>query len=55
MSKIHIVPDQQIQEVEAFLDKFLLGNESVNTNIVTTPYNTDLRPWVKWETPELTK
>ena len=49
------VPDQQIPEIEAFVDKFLLGKENINTNIATTPYHSDLSPWIKWETPDLTK
>ena len=49
------VPDQQIPEIEAFVDKFLLGKENVNTNIATTPYHSDLSRWIKWKTPDLTK
>jgi (4-O-methyl)-D-glucuronate---lignin esterase len=49
------VPDHQIPEIEAFVDKFLLGKEDVNTNIATAPYHTDLSHWIKWKTPDLTK
>jgi len=49
------VPDQQIPEIVAFVEKFLLGKESVNTVIATTPYQTDLSPWIKWKAPDLTQ
>lgn len=39
--------------VEAFVDKFLLGDESADTDVAETPYTTDLSPWITWETPEL--
>ncbi len=47
------VPSGQMPEVEAFVEKFLLGNDTVNTNIATAPYNTDLSPWITWTTPTL--
>ena len=47
------VPNSQIPEIEAFVEKFLLGNNSVNTDISTSPYNTDLTPWITWTTPTL--
>ena len=49
------VPEQQIPEITAFVEKFLLGNDSVDTNIATSPYHTDLSPWIKWSTPNLAK
>ncbi|MFO7445297.1 MAG: T9SS type A sorting domain-containing protein [Ignavibacteriaceae bacterium] len=50
----HCVPTEtQISEFEAFLDKFLLGIDTVNTNIAVTPYNTNLAPWITWATPLL--
>jgi hypothetical protein len=49
-----IVPDQQLPEIAAFVEKFLLGNDSVNTSIATSPYHTDLSSWIKWKTPDLT-
>ncbi len=49
-----VVPNSQIPEIEAFLEKFLLGDTTVNTNISTTPYTTNLSPWITWETPVLT-
>ncbi len=49
-----MVPDSQITEIEAFVEKFLLGNQSVNTDIATSPYNTSLSPWINWTKPTLT-
>jgi hypothetical protein len=40
--------------VENFVDKFLLGNTTVSTKISTSPYYTDLSPWITWATPTLT-
>jgi hypothetical protein len=42
------LPDSQRPEVEAFVDRFLLGNETVDTDIATTPYNSDLSRWITW-------
>lgn len=39
--------------VEAFVDRFLLGDETANTDVAATPYTTDLSPWITWDTPEL--
>lgn len=47
------VPSNQIPEIGAFVDKFLLGKDTTNTNIATTPYNTDLTPWITWTIPTL--
>jgi hypothetical protein len=47
------VPSSQIPEIEAFVDKFLLGKDTVNTNVATSPYTTDLSPWIAWTTPTL--
>ncbi|MCX6144746.1 MAG: T9SS type A sorting domain-containing protein [Ignavibacteriales bacterium] len=47
------VPSNQTPEIEAFVKKFLLGIDTVNTNIATTPYNTDLSSWITWTTPTL--
>ena len=47
------VPASQIPEIGAFVDKFLLGKDTVNTDIATTPYTTDLTPWITWTTPTL--
>lgn len=47
------VPDGQIPEIEAFVEKFLLGNDTVNTNIADTPYDIDLTPWITWTAPTL--
>ncbi|MDF7814966.1 T9SS type A sorting domain-containing protein [Hymenobacter sp. YC55] len=43
------VPATQQPAMEAFVDKFLLGNTSVNTNITTHPYPAlDYQRWYKW-------
>ena len=42
------VPGDQIPEIGAFVDKFLLGKDTVNTNIGDTSYTTDLTPWITW-------
>ncbi len=48
-----VVPSSQIPEIEAFVEKFLLGNDTVNTNFATTPYTTDPSPWIPWTGPML--
>ncbi len=48
-----LVPDSQVPEIAAFVEKFLLGKTDVNTAIETTPYQTDLKKWMPWKTPEL--
>jgi hypothetical protein len=48
------LPDIQRPEVGAFVDKFLLGKDTTNTNISTNPgYTTDLSSWITWTTPTL--
>jgi hypothetical protein len=43
------VPASQIPEIEAFVDKFLLGKENVDTNISTNPYpDIDYNRWFQW-------
>lgn len=43
------VPESQVPEIEAFVDKFLLGKSDVNTNIYTNPYDSiDYFRWFKW-------
>lgn len=48
------LPNSQRPEVEAFVDKFLLGDESADTDVAVSPYTTDLTPWITWDTPDLT-
>jgi hypothetical protein len=48
------IPAEQIPEITAFVDRFLLG-EDVNTEVATSPYTTNLGPWIPWETPTLTE
>ncbi|NLZ94520.1 MAG: hypothetical protein GX921_01685, partial [Bacteroidales bacterium] len=44
-----ILPDVQRPEVEAFIDKFLLGDTSANTNVEIHPYaDTDYEKWIDW-------
>ncbi|KAF0152457.1 MAG: beta-xylosidase/endoglucanase [Ignavibacteria bacterium] len=47
------VPNSQIPEIEAFVEKFLLSNAASNTNVATTPYKTNLNSWITWTTPVL--
>jgi hypothetical protein len=43
------IPNSQRPAIEAFVDKFLRGNTSVNTNITVHPYPTfDYERWYKW-------
>jgi hypothetical protein len=48
------VPSNQITEISAFVDRFLLGKDTVNTNNISdSPYNIDLSPWITWTNPTL--
>jgi hypothetical protein len=47
------LPDIQEPEVVAFVEKFLLGDTTANTNIEISPYDPDLSIWITWDTPEL--
>lgn len=49
------LPDVQRPEVVSFVRKFLLGDSTANTKVATTPYNTDLSPWIPWITPRLSE
>ncbi len=43
------VPAAQVPEIEAFVDKFLLGINTANTNVTTNPYpDMDYSRWTKW-------
>lgn len=43
------LPESQRPEVEAFIDKFLLGDFTANTNVAVHPYeNTDYSGWTDW-------
>jgi hypothetical protein len=46
-------PSSQTQDVQAFVDKFLLGKTTANTSIAKSSYNTDLTSWITWTTPQL--
>jgi len=45
-------PSSQAPDVQAFVDKFLLGKDA-NTAIAKSSYNTDMTKWITWETPPL--
>jgi hypothetical protein len=48
------LPDSQRPEVGAFVEKFLLGKDTTNTNISIHPgYTTALSRWITWTTPTL--
>jgi len=43
------LPNSERPELEAFVDKFLLGDTTVNTNISTNPYEyVDYTSWTDW-------
>jgi len=43
------LPKSQYPEVEAFVEKFLLGNTSANTNVTISPYpQVDYSRWIEW-------
>ncbi|PPK85038.1 dienelactone hydrolase [Neolewinella xylanilytica] len=43
------LPEEQWPELEAFLDRFLLGKESVDTKVTIHPFaDTDYREWYSW-------
>ncbi|AHW58787.1 hypothetical protein SAMN05444285_11449 [Draconibacterium orientale] len=44
------LPDVQRPEVEAFLDKFLLDNDTVNTHVAIHPFpEVDYNKWIDWQ------
>ena len=45
-----MLPESQYPEVEAFVDKFLLGKEDVDTNVTIAPMfeDVDYERWIKW-------
>lgn len=43
------IPDAQFPQFGAFLDKFLLGDTTANTNVTSNPYTLiDYNAWTKW-------
>ena len=43
------LPNNQKPEVEAFVDKFLLGKKDVSTDVTISPYDTvDYSRWISW-------
>ncbi len=49
------VPDTELPEIGAFVDRFLLGLDTVNTAAVADNfgYTIDLPPWITWTNPTL--
>ncbi len=48
------IPGSQIPEIGAFVDKFLLGKDTVNTSdVADSPYSIDLSKWIPWTNPTL--
>lgn len=44
-----VLPDVQRPEVEAFIDKFLLGDNTANTNVEIHPYDDEkVASWMDW-------
>jgi hypothetical protein len=46
-------PASQGPDVEAFVNRFLLGDDSTDTNIIKDSYDSDLSQWIPWDTPTL--
>jgi hypothetical protein len=47
-------PSSQAADVNAFVQRFLLGDENANTNIRKDTYeSTNMSQWITWETPTL--
>lgn len=43
------IPDNQIPEIEAFVDKFMLGIATVQTKVTTNPYpEMNYKRWTAW-------
>jgi hypothetical protein len=47
------IPESQRPAIEAFVDKFLLGDNNADTDVAVSPYSTDLSPWITWTNPTL--
>jgi len=43
-----LLPESQRPAIEAFVDKFLLGDTTVNTDIATSPFHPDVERWISW-------
>jgi len=48
-----VLPESQRPELIAFVEKFLLGDTTTNTDVEISPYDPDLSDWITWDTPEL--
>jgi hypothetical protein len=40
-------------DLEAYVDRYLLGKEDVDTDILRSKYTIDTDTWIPWETPTL--
>ena len=50
------VPDSQVTEIQAFIDRFLFNKKTVKTSgISDSPFNFDLSQWITWTNPVFTK
>jgi hypothetical protein len=48
------LPQAQLDELGAFVDKFLLGSSSASTNVVRSDRVVpDRKRWITWDTPVL--
>ncbi len=47
------LPDVQVPDIQAFVEKFLLGDSTQYTYLGTSPYNIDLTPWIVLKNPKL--
>lgn len=45
--------DGYTADLEAYVDKYLLGHVEVDTDILRSIYDIDTDTWIPWETPEL--
>ncbi len=43
-----LLPESQRPAIEAFVEKFLLGDTTANTNIATSPFHPDVDRWISW-------
>ena len=46
------LPDRQRPDVTAFVERFLLRDESATTDVSKSPYEADLARWRPWSVPQ---
>ena len=49
------LPESQYPEVIAFIERYLMGESSIETEIAISPYSPDLTKWITWSTPVLSE